>query len=149
MLSCRTFYSVASSSLVPSKMLSICLSVILLLASGNCRIYRVGNLSNGHVHRLREVFKNSATMFKITYMVKLFPKESCNCQAKKDCYHILAVKIFLDMPIEKKSKSYTLTDLRKNCRSKSDKRSGRKKPRKNDINPDKNLPASDSIIMKS
>ena len=85
---------------------------------------------------------------KITYMVKLFPKESCNCQAKKDCYHILAVKIFLDMPIEKKSKSYTLTDLRKNCRSKSDKRSGRKKPRKNDIDPDKNLPASDSIIMK-
>ena len=82
------------------------------------------------------------------YMVKLFPKESCDCQAKKDCYHILAVEIFLDMPIEKMSKSYTLTDLRKNCRSKSDKKSGRKKPRKNDLDPEKNLPAPDSIIMK-
>ena len=82
------------------------------------------------------------------YMVKLFPKESCDCQAKKDCYHILVVKIFLDMPIEKMSKSYTLTDLRKNCRSKSDKKSGRKKPRKNDLDPEKNLPAPDSIIMK-
>ena len=37
------------------------------------------------------------------YATKLYPKESCTCPAKKDCYHIIAAKISIGMNVEPKN----------------------------------------------
>ena len=64
------------------------------------------------------------------YVTTLFPKETCTCPAKKDCYHILAAKLSIGMNMEAKKPAYlNLTQLRKNSRSKKEKKSGRKRPR--------------------
>ena len=68
------------------------------------------------------------------YVTTLFPKETCTCPAKKDCYHILAAKLSIGMNMEAKKSAYlNLTQLRKNSRSKKEKKSGRKRPREGDV----------------
>ena len=63
------------------------------------------------------------------HVVKLFPSESCSCPATSQCYHILAVKMSVGISIEEHSKKVNLTQLCRNTRSRSEKKSGRKAPR--------------------
>ena len=63
------------------------------------------------------------------HAVRLFPKESCTCPSTNSCYHILAVRMSViglqDMNSKRK---INLTQLRKNTRTRTAKRSGRKAP---------------------
>ena len=69
----------------------------------------------------------------VTRVVTVFPRESCSCPSTSDCYHIAAVKISLGVQLAEKPTTRNLTQLRRNTRSKKDKRSGRKRPRANDV----------------
>ena len=69
----------------------------------------------------------------VTRVVTLFPRETCSCPSTGTCYHILAVKLSLGMKSEKKNPTRNLTHLRRNTRSRKEKRSGRKRPRPNDV----------------
>ena len=70
----------------------------------------------------------------ITRVVTIFPKETCSCPSSGDCYHILAAKISIGIAISGNQRTKrNLTQLRKNTRSRKEKKSGRKKPRPNDI----------------
>ena len=60
------------------------------------------------------------------HAVKLFPQASCTCPAKKECYHILAAKLYMGIEVKNKRKRITMTQLRRNLRPKSSKRKGRK-----------------------
>lgn len=63
------------------------------------------------------------------HVVKLFPDPpTCSCPATSQCYHLLAVKMSLGMPLSDKTK-VNLTQLRLNQRSKGQKKSGRKRAR--------------------
>lgn len=62
------------------------------------------------------------------HAVKLFPVETCSCPSTSTCYHIIGVKMSLGIPFEQQTK-VNLTQLRKNTRCKSRKKSGRKRPR--------------------
>lgn len=67
--------------------------------------------------------------------VKLFPKPECQCGSDGNCYHVLACKILLGMR-ETKNKTrrkFNSRALAKNQRLKTDMTSGRKKPRKRDL----------------
>ena len=67
-------------------------------------------------------------------VVSLYPKEKCSCPATGLCYHILGVKLSLGAKETSTSnKERNFTQLRKNTRLKKDKKSGRKRPRANDI----------------
>ena len=68
----------------------------------------------------------------VARVVTVFPSETCSCPSKHDCYHILAVKMSIGIPPVQK-RSINLSQLRKNTRSTGDKRSGRKRPRRNDV----------------
>ena len=52
-------------------------------------------------------------------------KETSSCPATVECYHLLAVQMSLGMTELKKLK-YNLTQLRKNTKSRKDKRSDQK-----------------------
>ena len=69
------------------------------------------------------------------YVVRLFPAEYCSCPSKGLCYHIIAVKTSIGDSRESKGVTLNLTSLRRNTRSRGDKRSGRKRPRANDVDP--------------
>ena len=71
----------------------------------------------------------------VTRVVTIFPKESCSCPSTTGCYHILAVKLSLGAHSDKPS-TRNLTRLRSNTRSKKDKKSGRKRPRAKDLDPE-------------
>ena len=71
----------------------------------------------------------------VTRVVTIFPKESCSCPSTSSCYHILAVKLSLGAHSEKPS-TRNLTRLRSNMWSKKDKKSGRKRPRAKDLDPE-------------
>ena len=71
----------------------------------------------------------------VTRVVTIFPKESCSCPFTTGCYHILAVKLSLGAHFDKPS-TRNLTRLRSNTRSKKDKKSGRKRPRAKDLDPE-------------
>ncbi len=60
---------------------------------------------------------------------KVFPQEYCSCPSTTTCYHILAVKLGLRIPVSKDPRKVNLTQLRWNTRAKNQKRSGRKRPR--------------------
>ncbi len=77
--------------------------------------------------------------------VRLFPTESCSCPSTGRCYHIMAVKMSVGLRDKESKKSVNLTQLRRNTRSRMDKRSGRKRPRPGDydINP---APDSNSLL---
>ena len=62
------------------------------------------------------------------YVVRLFPAEYCSCPSKGLCYHIIAVKTSIGDSRESKGATLNLTSLRRNTRSRGDKRSGRKRP---------------------
>ena len=67
-------------------------------------------------------------------VVSLYPKEKCSCPATGLCYHILGVKLSLGAKETSTSnKERNFTQLPKNTRLKKDKKSGRKRPRANDI----------------
>ena len=76
------------------------------------------------------------------HAVKLFPKASCTCPAKTECYHILAAKLYMGMEVTTKSKRITMTQLRRNVRPKSSRRKGRKGP----LEEDEIEPAPDAIV---
>ncbi len=72
----------------------------------------------------------------VTRVVTLFPRETCSCPSTGDCYHILACKYSLGIqPTSKRGAPPNLSQLRRNTRSKKDKKSGRKRPRPNDVEP--------------
>ena len=66
-------------------------------------------------------------------LVKLFPKPSCSCRSSTSCYHILAAKMSLGINEEVPKRPLNMTQLRRNKRKRGDKTSGRKHPRKNDV----------------
>ena len=68
----------------------------------------------------------------ITRIVTIFPKPTCSCPSTCECYHILPVKLSLGMVPKENSKKLNLTQLRKNTRSRKDRKSGRKRPRPTD-----------------
>lgn len=69
--------------------------------------------------------------------VKLFPNPTCTCPSTSQCYHIIAAKMYLGMEITVKHTKFNLTQLRKNARTRKEKKSGRKFPRVGDceVNP--------------
>lgn len=72
----------------------------------------------------------------VVRVVTIFPKESCSCPSTGNCYHLLAVKMYLGMTLsQSKVMRHNLTQLRKNTRSRSEKKCGRKRPRPNDVKP--------------
>jgi len=77
------------------------------------------------------------------HAIRLFPNESCTCPATGRCYHILAVRISVGLEDIDKLKKINLTQLRRNTRSRTDKKSGRKAPRPGDLDIN---PAPDSIF---
>lgn len=60
------------------------------------------------------------------HAVRLFPEASCTCPTKKECYHILAAKLYMGMEVKYKTRRITMTQLRRNVRPKSSKRKGQK-----------------------
>ena len=67
------------------------------------------------------------------YVVRLFPRETCSCPSSGSCYHIIAVKMSIGSNTDAKQvRRLNLTMLRKKTRSRKDKTSGRKRPRKAD-----------------
>lgn len=52
------------------------------------------------------------------YEIKLFPKAVCTCPVKKQCYHILAVKLYMGIDV-KPSKRMSLTQLKRNISAKT------------------------------
>ena len=69
-------------------------------------------------------------------VVSLYPKEKCSCPADSLCYHILGVNLSLGATKMGVPKKRNLTQLCKNTRSRKDKKSGRKRPRTDDIEVD-------------
>ena len=58
------------------------------------------------------------------HAVKLFPQAACTCPAKKECYHILAAKLYMGIEVKNKRRRITMTQLRRNLKPKSSKRKG-------------------------
>ena len=66
-------------------------------------------------------------------VVTLFPKETCSCASTGECYHIIAAKLSVGIPLQQKDTEHNLSQLRRNTRCRKEKRSGRKRPRPNDV----------------
>ena len=75
------------------------------------------------------------------YCVTLDP-DTCQCPSSTTCYHIMAVKMFVGQDISDDHREVSLRSLSKRSLKRSDKKSGRKRPRANDI--DQINPAPDS-----
>ncbi len=71
---------------------------------------------------------------------QLFPSSSCSCPAKAGCYHMKAAEMVIGMRKEVPKRQLNLTLLRRNKRKQSDKTSGRKRPRVDDVD---GVPAPD------
>ena len=67
-----------------------------------------------------------------THAVTLFPTESCSCPSTTRCYHIIAAWHSVGLGTEDTKRKINLTQLRRNTRSRSEKKSGRKAPRPGD-----------------
>jgi len=69
--------------------------------------------------------------------ITLFPKQSCTCPSTCECYHILAAKLSLGLPCKPEGTTINLSQLRRNTRSRKEKKAGRKRPHPTDctINP--------------
>ena len=70
----------------------------------------------------------------VTRVVTMHPRETCSCLSTGSCYHILAAKMSLGIQVMTKPSRMNLTQLRKNTRSRKEKKSG-KKPRPKDVDP--------------
>ena len=66
------------------------------------------------------------------HAVRLFPKETCTCPSTSQCYHILAVRMSVGLCDSIHHPKINLTKLRRNTRSRREKKSGRKAPRPHD-----------------
>ena len=62
------------------------------------------------------------------HVVRLHP-EYCSCPATATCYHIIAVRLSVGMPVSSESKKINLTQLKRNTKAKGNRISGRKRPR--------------------
>ncbi len=60
----------------------------------------------------------------ILRVVTLSPKVSCSCPATCECNHVMAARMFLGMTIPSKSGGGNLSQLRRNTRSRREKRVG-------------------------
>jgi len=80
------------------------------------------------------------------HAIRLFPKESCTCPSTGRCYHILAVRMSIGLEDTSAVRKINLTQLRRNTRSRLEKRSGRKAPRPGDFFIE---PAPDSSVVVS
>jgi hypothetical protein len=82
------------------------------------------------------------------YCVTLHP-ETCQCPSVSRCYHIIAVRMFvgLHVPMGNDNRKMNLRALSKRSLKRSDDKSGRKKPRVNDIDAIVN-PAPDSVAKE-
>ena len=65
--------------------------------------------------------------------VRLFPKESCSCSSTRTCYHIMAYRIMLGLPIEVSEKTNNMSEMRRKDRQKKERPPGKKRPRKCDF----------------
>ena len=79
------------------------------------------------------------------HAVKLFPKQSCTCPAKSECYHILSAKLYMGMDLGKKQKKITMTQLRRNTRPRTNRKKGRKGP----LTEDEVEPAPDARVNQT
>ena len=77
------------------------------------------------------------------HVVRLFPKESCSCPSTTQCYHILETKMCIGMESDSQKGKIHLTQLRRNVRSRTEKKSGRKHPRPGDCDI---IPTPDSEV---
>ena len=80
-------------------------------------------------------------------VVRLFPRKTCSCPSKGQCYHIIAAQMAIGIQDDQSTKrQLNLTQLRKNKRKKADKTSGRKRPRLGDLDV---IPANDEDVNVS
>ena len=63
------------------------------------------------------------------YTVEMFPQEKCLCPSLGTCYHIIAVRMTLNLDNIDEKRVYNLTQLRKNSRKRPNKKAGKKQPR--------------------
>uniref|UniRef100_A0A1X7T231 SWIM-type domain-containing protein n=1 Tax=Amphimedon queenslandica TaxID=400682 RepID=A0A1X7T231_AMPQE len=63
--------------------------------------------------------------------VRLFPKETCSCSCTRTCYHIIACRLMLGLPLEVQGKG-NMSEMRRKERQKRERPAGRKKPRRAD-----------------
>jgi len=66
-------------------------------------------------------------------VVRLSPQTSGSCPAQSNCYHAEAPQLAIGLSNTQPSRRLNLTQLRKNKRKHTDKTSGRKRPRANDV----------------
>ena len=78
------------------------------------------------------------------HAIRMFPKESCTCPSTGRCYHIIAVRMSIGLEDVNSQRKVNLTQLRRNTRSRTEKRSGRKAPRPGDYYIE---PAPDASIL--
>lgn len=104
-------------------------------------------LANSIYSRAKDLIRNNKISFnpqmhifnvqgtKEVRVVKLHPKESCSCPATGTCYHIMGVKLSLglNVPESTTSSKRNLSRLCKATRSRKEKKTGRKRPRPNDV----------------
>ena len=94
----------------------------------------------------KNAFIVTSTDGKREHLTKVYPTEYCTCAAIKTCYHIIAAKMSLGIPPISKPEPVNLSMVSKRNRKANDRKSGRKKPRPDDVEV---VPASDSIFMES
>ena len=82
-------------------------------------------------------------------VVTLYP-EDCQCRASSICYHVIAAKLSVGNPLAGNRKPLNMTALTKGTKKNVDKKSGRKKPRLNDLDTGTVTinPAPDSCLKK-
>ncbi len=78
------------------------------------------------------------------HAIRIFPVESCTCPSTSRCYHILAVRMSIGLEDVQSKRKVNLTQLRRNTRSRTQKKSGRKAPRPGDYDI---VPAPESSII--
>ena len=87
------------------------------------------------------------------HVIKLFPKEYSSCPSTALCYHIMAARMSVGIQSSSEKKKINLTQLRKNARSRKEKRSGRKCPRPGDCDivpaPDAKSEAAENEILSN
>lgn len=118
-------------------------------------------LANSIYSRAEDLIRNNKIIFnpqmhifnvqgtKEVRVVKLHPKESCSCPATGTCYHILGVKLSLGLKVSQSTTSErNLAQLCKATRSRKEKKTGRKRPRPNDVHVDTNKNNDCSIAKR-
>ena len=66
------------------------------------------------------------------YTVRLFPEQSCSCPSTTTCYHIIGARMSIGLGDSCQKQKINLSQLRRNTRSRPQKKSGRKAPGKGD-----------------